>query len=66
MINKNNLQKFYDLKEYAPLHDKAEADVIIAFLELLPNVPEVAVFDASFHEGLDPIHYLYSLPLQIL
>lgn len=62
LINKDNLQKIYDLKEYAPLHDEAEADVIKAFLELLPNVPEVAVFDTAFHQSLDPVHYLYSLP----
>ncbi|MBI1708454.1 acetate kinase [Lactobacillus crispatus] len=62
LINKDNLQKIYDLTEYAPLHDKAEADVIKAFLELLPNVPEVAVFDTAFHQSLDPVHYLYSLP----
>lgn len=62
LINKDNLPKIYDLTEYAPLHDKAEADVIKAFLELLPNVPEVAVFDTAFHQSLDPVHYLYSLP----
>ena len=62
LINKDNLQKIYDLKEYAPLHDEAEADVIKAFLELLPNVPEIAVFDTAFHQSLDPVHYLYSLP----
>ena len=62
LITKDNLQQIYDLKEYAPLHDVAEADVIKAFLELLPNIPEVAVFDTSFHQSLDPVHYLYSIP----
>lgn len=62
LINEYNLQQIYDLKEYAPLHDVAEADVIKAFLELLPNVPEVAVFDTAFHQSLDPVHYLYSVP----
>lgn len=62
LINEDNLQQIYDLKEYAPLHDVAEADVIKAFLELLPNVPEVAVFDTAFHQSLDPVHYLYSVP----
>lgn len=62
LIDKTNLQKIYDLKEYAPLHNVAEADVIKAFITLLPNVPEVAVFDTAFHQSLDPTHYLYSLP----
>lgn len=62
LINQKNLQQIYDLKEYAPLHNVPEADVIKAFLQLLPNVPEVAVFDTAFHQTLDPVHYLYSLP----
>lgn len=31
-------------------------------MKVLPGVPEVAVFDTSFHQTLDPVHYLYSLP----
>ena len=46
----------------APLHNPAEADGIYAFMKVLPNVPEVAVFDTSFHQSLDPVQYLYSVP----
>lgn len=62
LVDEAALQKIYDLKQYAPLHNIGEADVIKAFMKLLPNVPEVAVFDTSFHQSLDPVHYLYSLP----
>ena len=62
LIDEKSLQKIYDLKQYAPLHNTAEADVINAFMKVLPGVPEVAVFDTSFHQTLDPVHYLYSLP----
>ena len=62
LIDEKSLQKIYDLKQYAPLHNTAEADVIKAFMKVLPGVPEVAVFDTSFHQTLDPVHYLYSLP----
>lgn len=63
IIDKDSLQKIYELKEYAPLHNVAEGKGIEAFMELLPNVPEVGVFDTSFHQSLDPVHYMYSIPL---
>ncbi len=62
LIDKDKLQKIYDLKEYAPLHNPAEGKGIEAFMKLLPGVPEVGVFDTSFHQTLDPVHYMYSIP----
>ncbi|WP_289682999.1 acetate/propionate family kinase [Lactobacillus intestinalis] len=62
IITEDNLQKIFDLKEYAPLHNPAEGEGIKAFMKVLPNVPEVGVFDTAFHESLDPVHYLYSVP----
>lgn len=62
IIDENNLQKIFDLKEYAPLHNPAEARGIAAFMKLLPGVPEVGVFDTAFHQSMDPVHYLYSVP----
>lgn len=50
------------MRDYAPLHNPAEADGIYAFMKVLPDVPEVAVFDTSFHQTLDPVQYLYSVP----
>lgn len=64
LITKDNLHEIYDLQEYAPLHNVAEADDIKAFINRLPDVPEVAVFDTSFHQSLDPVHYLYSVPYE--
>ncbi len=62
IIDQEKLQKVYDLKEYAPLHNPAEGKGIEAFMKLLPDVPEVGVFDTSFHQTLDPEHYMYSIP----
>lgn len=62
LVDQETLQKIYDLKQYAPLHNAVEADVIKAFMKFLPDAAEVAVFDTSFHQSLDPVHYLYSLP----
>lgn len=62
IIDQNNLHEVYDLKKYAPLHNPAEGAGIQAFIKLLPGVPQVGVFDTSFHQTLDPVHYLYPVP----
>lgn len=64
IIDKDNLHKVFDLSDYAPLHNPAEGHGIQAFMELLPNVPQVGVFDTSFHQSMDAVHYLYSLPYE--
>ena len=33
-------------------------------MNVLPEVPQVAVFDTTYHRALDPVHYLYSLPYE--
>lgn len=64
IITKENLHKIYELEDYAPLHNLAEGRGIEAFMNVLPNVPQVAVFDTTYHHTLDPVHYLYSLPYE--
>lgn len=64
IIDKDNLQKIFDLREYAPLHNPAEGEGIKAFMKLLPDVPQIGVFDTSFHQSLDATHYLYSVPYE--
>ena len=62
--HQEKLQKIRDLSDFAPLHNPAEAREIEAFMNVLPDVPQVAVSDTSFHETLDPVHYLYSIPYE--
>ncbi len=64
IITKGNLHEIYELEDYAPLHNPAEGRGIEAFMNVLPNVPQVAVFDTTYHRALDPVHYLYSLPYE--
>ena len=64
VIDQEKLQKIRDLSDFAPLHNPAEARRIEAFMNVLPDVPQVAVSDTSFHETLDPVHYLYSIPYE--
>ena len=62
LIDQKKLQQIFDLGDLAPLHNIPEATGIKAFMETIPSVPQVAVFDTSYHTSLDPIHYLYSIP----
>lgn len=64
IITRENLPKIYELEDYAPLHNPAEGRGIEAFMNVLPEVPQVAVFDTTYHRALDPVHYLYSLPYE--
>lgn len=33
-------------------------------MKTIPDVPQVAVFDTSYHQSLDPLHFLYSIPYE--
>ena len=46
----------------APLHNPANKDGIDAIKELMPEVPQVAVFDTAFHQTMKPDAYLYAIP----
>lgn len=64
IIDKDNIHKVFDLTNYAPLHNPAEGHCIQAFMNILPDVPQVGVFDTSFHQSMDEVHYIYSLPYE--
>ncbi len=52
--------------DLAPLHNPANLKGIYAATELLgPGVPQVAVFDTSFHTTLPDVEYLYAIPYQL-
>ncbi len=48
--------------DYAPLHNPPNLKGINAAKTLLPNVPQVAVFDTAFHQSMPAYAYLYGLP----
>ncbi|HBG13985.1 MAG TPA: acetate kinase [Synergistaceae bacterium] len=46
----------------APLHNPANLMGIKAMMEVLPDVPQVAVFDTAFHQTMPDYAYIYGLP----
>ncbi|HFI0977895.1 TPA: acetate/propionate family kinase [Streptococcus suis] len=62
LVDQDVINKIDDLSFLAPSHNPANLEVIKAFKELLPNTPNVAVFDTAFHQTLSEEYYLYPLP----
>ena len=55
------LEEFVEL---APLHNPPNISGIDACAEILPNVPQVGVFDTAFHQTMPPYAFLYGLPYE--
>ena len=51
-----------ELAELAPLHNPASLDGINVVEQVLPNVPQVAVFDTAFHATLSEAVQTYPVP----
>ncbi len=64
IINDDTIAKIEELCDLAPLHNPAHLIGIRAFLKVLPGVPNIAVFDTSFHQTMKPDTYMYALPYE--
>ncbi|HEY9421968.1 MAG TPA: acetate kinase, partial [Thermoanaerobaculia bacterium] len=66
LIDDAVIQQIEDCIDLAPLHNPANLRGITAARELLgAAVPQVAVFDTSFHTTMPPESFLYALPYQL-
>ena len=61
-INEEVIKVLEKNVELAPLHNPANLRGIYALQELLPDVPQVAVFDTAFHQTMKPNVYMYGIP----
>jgi acetate kinase len=50
--------------ELAPLHNPANLKGILSVERLIPGVPQVAVFDTSFHQTMPDYAYMYAIPYE--
>ena len=65
LITEEVIQKIVECIDLAPLHNPPNLNGIYAINELLPNVPQVAVFDTAFHQTMPDYAYLYGLPYSL-
>ncbi|HVJ58817.1 MAG TPA: acetate/propionate family kinase [Terrimicrobiaceae bacterium] len=65
IITPQVLSDLHALEPLAPLHQPHNLAAIHALSERLPNVPQVACFDTSFHRTQSPLAQLVPLPRNI-
>lgn len=51
--------------DLAPLHNPPNLKGIFAMQALLPNVPQVGVFDTAFHQTMPDFAYMYAIPFPL-
>lgn len=62
LLNKDNIAALKKLNHLAPLHNPVNMLGIEACGKLLPELPQVAVFDTAFHQSMPEHAYLYAVP----
>ncbi|MBD3410743.1 MAG: acetate/propionate family kinase [Ignavibacteriales bacterium] len=65
LIDDRVLKALYDNIELAPLHNPPNIKGIEAVKNSMPDVPQVAVFDTSFHAKMPEKAYLYGIPYEL-
>jgi len=64
MIDEDVLNAVKEVQHLAPLHNPPNIAGIEAAQAILPNVPQVAIFDTAFHQTMPEHAYLYALPFE--
>jgi len=64
VIDGQVLDTIRSLQQLAPLHNAANIAGIEAAMELLPDIPQIAIFDTTFHATIPDFAYIYPLPYE--
>lgn len=59
------MEVFTACNDLAPLHNPANIKGVNAVTALLPNIPQVGVFDTAFHQTMPDYAYMYALPYEL-
>ncbi|XPV76882.1 MAG: acetate/propionate family kinase [Desulfovibrio sp.] len=65
LITDDVVEKLQKTVLIAPLHAPANLTGIAVSRELLPEIPQVAIFDTQFHQTMEPKAYLYPVPYAV-
>ncbi len=65
LIDDEVIKKIEECIELAPLHNPPNLNGINAIKELIPNVPQVGVFDTAFHQTMPEHAFMYGLPYSL-
>ncbi len=59
------MEAFTACNDLAPLHNPANIKGVNAVEALLPDIPQVGVFDTAFHQTMPDYAYMYALPYSL-
>jgi acetate kinase len=62
---KDVLAKLELCRDLAPLHTGAHLQGIAGCLDVMPNTPQVLVFDTAFHQTMSKEAYMYAIPYEM-
>ncbi len=62
LIDDDVIKTITELADLAPLHNPANLAGILACKKILPEIPQVAVFDTAFHATIPKEAYMYAIP----
>ena len=65
LITKEVEKEIQSVIDLAPLHNPPNLKGIEAMKQLLPTVPQVAVFDTAFHQTMPEHSYMYAIPYSL-
>lgn len=64
ILTQEVLDIFASCNDLGPLHNPANLKGVNAVKALLPNIPQVGVFDTAFHQTMPDYAYMYPLPYE--
>ncbi len=64
-INDSVIDALEETVDLAPLHNPPNLDGIYAITELMPEVPQIGVFDTAFHQTMPKHSFLYGIPYSL-
>jgi acetate kinase len=65
LLTQEVLDAFEACNDLAPLHNPANLKGVNAVTAILPNVPQVGVFDTAFHQTMPDYAYMYAVPYEL-
>lgn len=64
-LNAEVLDAFIACNDLAPLHNPANLKGVRAIEAILPDVPQIGVFDTAFHQTMPEHAYMYAVPYEL-
>lgn len=64
LVTDEVMEEYNKAIEYAPLHNPAHLQGINACKKIMPNIPQVLVFDTAFHTTIPDEAALYAIPYE--